>query len=224
MYGIPVSSRSLPNSSRPGPRPRYTREQVLATALELIDREEADAFTMRRVADQLGMGVMTLYGYVHSREELVEGVAALAFAELHRELPAEAGWEDRLRADVDQLYGVVRRHPHLVTLILELTSASPGLFRLRERMLGTLLGAGFHQTRALHALGVLTSYALGFGGMRAGGAPVDLPERIRELPAAGFPHLHESADHYAAHLSDEAFDYGLELLLGGLRADLESGG
>jgi hypothetical protein len=71
---------------------------------------------------------------------------------------------------------------------------------------------------------VLTSYALGFGGTQAGAAPIDLPERIRELPATDFPHLSAAADRYAAHLSDQAFEYGLELLLCGLRADLGASG
>ncbi|HEX4110644.1 MAG TPA: TetR/AcrR family transcriptional regulator C-terminal domain-containing protein, partial [Solirubrobacteraceae bacterium] len=101
------------------------------------------------------------------------------------------------------------------------TSASPGLFRLRERLLGTLLAAGFDEQRALHALGVLTSYALGFGGLRAG-APVDLPERMRELPSAAFPRLRQVADRYDAHLGDDAFTYGLELLLRGLEGDLHA--
>src|ERR1700730_18497719 len=161
--------------SRPGPRPRFTREQVLTTALELIDREQPEAFTMRRVADELGMGVMTLYGYVRHKDEMIEGVTALAFAELDRGRSLDARWEGRLRDEVDRLYRVSRRHPHLVALILAQTSASPGMFRLRERMLATLLDAGFDELRALHALGILTSYALGFSVLRAG-ATIDLPE------------------------------------------------
>jgi AcrR family transcriptional regulator len=213
-------SRQAPEpASRPGPRPRFTREQVLAAALDLIDREQPEAFTMRRIADELGMGVMTLYGYVRNKDEMIEGVTALAFAELDQGSPGDAGWEDRLRSEIDQLYRVSRRHPHLVALILAQTSASPGMFRLRERMLATLLDAGFDELRALHALGILTSYALGFGGLRAGAA-IDLPERIRELPADGFPRLHDAADEYASHLSDEAFTHGLELLLSGLQRDL----
>lgn len=209
--------------SRPGPRPRFTREEVLRTALDLIDRERPDAFTMRRVAEAMGMGVMTLYGYVRSKEEVVEGVTALAFADEHRQPPCGASWEDRLRTDVAHLHTVCSRHPNLVTLILGQTTASPGLFRLRERMLGTLVEAGFTQERALHAQGILTSYALGFGGAQAGAA-IDLPERIRELPAGEFPRLTEVADSYASHLSDDAFEYGLELILRGLRTDLHPPG
>jgi AcrR family transcriptional regulator len=214
-----MSSAPDRSPARPGPRPRYARDQVLATALRLIDSEEPQAFTMRRVADELGMGVMTLYGYVRNKEEIVEGVTSLAFAEQPRDLPPDANWQDRLRTEIKQLYDVSRRHPHLVTLILAQTSAPPGLFRLRERLLGTLHAAGFGEPRALHALGVLTSYALGFGGLRAGGA-IDLPDRIRELPLDDFPHLHTVADGYEQHLSDEAFTYGLELLLRGLEIDL----
>src|SRR5207245_1779681 len=128
LYGIPMSSEPAPTPSPPGPRPRYTREQVFESALTLIDREDPDAFTMRRLADELGMGVMTLYGYVRNKDEMVEGVTALAFAQLHRDTPAGATWEDLVRTEIEQLYEVSRRHPHLVTLILSQRSAAPGMF------------------------------------------------------------------------------------------------
>jgi AcrR family transcriptional regulator len=191
---------------------------VLETALKVIDRDGSGQFSMRRVADELGIGVMTLYGYVRNKEEMVEGVAGLVFAEIEPEVPRDASWEDRLRVDAMRLHAFCRRHPHVVTLVLAQSSASPGLFHIRERMLATLLSAGFDEATALHALGALTSYAVGFGSMQGRFPAIDLPERIRELPADDFPHLAAAADRYADHLSDEAFEYGLDLLLDGLRA------
>jgi AcrR family transcriptional regulator len=189
----------------------------LETALEVIDREGPDAFSMRRVADELAVGVMTLYGYVRNKEEIVEGVTALAFAKLSTDTPEAARWDEQLRAEVTHLHDFTRCHPHLVSLILRQTSASPGLFRTRERMLGTLQTAGFDQETALRALGVLTSYALGFDQTRGGPGRIELPE----LPPEDFPYLAAAAERYPAHLSDEAFGYGLELLLRGLRVDLQ---
>jgi AcrR family transcriptional regulator len=210
---------SRPDSSRPGPRPRFTREQVLEGALRVIDRESPDAFTMRRVADELGMGVMTLYGYVSSKEEILEGVTALELAAAPAP-PEDADWEQRVRSDVEQLFGLCHRHPNLVQLVLRQMSATPGLFALRERLLATLHEAEFGETEALHALGVLTSYAVGFGALQSGASQIDSPERIRELPVGDFPHLTGAADRYAEHLSAEAFAHGLDLILAGLRTEL----
>src|ERR1700747_2610076 len=108
-----MSSRPISNSSRPGPRPRYTREHVLETALELVDREPPEGFTMRRVADELGMGVMTLYGYVRNKEEILEGLVGLLMSDAHRAATATATWDERLRAEVRDLHGIGRRHPNL---------------------------------------------------------------------------------------------------------------
>jgi AcrR family transcriptional regulator len=192
---------------------------VFAAALKIVDLEPPDALTMRRVADELGMGVMTLYGYVRSKEELVEGLTLLAYAEVHHGAPPAGTWDERLRAEARGLHTVSRRHPNLVALVLTQRTAAPGLFRMRERMLTALSDAGFPPERALHALGVLCNYALGFAGAQASAAPIDLPERIGELPAADFPELSAVADSYSAHLSDAAFEYGLELLIAGLRSD-----
>jgi AcrR family transcriptional regulator len=191
---------------------------VLEAALRVIDLEPPEAFTMRRVADELGMGVMTLYGYVSSKEEILGGVTQLVLAE--HSPNADDPWDDRLRSDVEHLFDLCRRHPNLVRLVLGQTSASPGLFHVRERMLATLIEAGFDEVAALHALGALTSFAIGFGALAHRGTQIDLPERLRELPAEEFPHLAGVGDGYAEHLSDAAFEHGLELILRGLRAEL----
>jgi len=206
-------------SSRPGPRPRFSADEVFAAALAVIDEApSAEAFTMRRVADRLGIGVMTLYGYVASKEELIEGATMLAFTESGPDVAPAAGWEERLRHEVLAFHALSRRHPRLVALVLAQRSALPGLFRMRERMLEALLSAGLDHAAALRALGVLLNYVLGFAGAQASAAPIDLPERIRELPAGEFPRLSSLADEYAEHLSDEAFEAGLEWILAGLGA------
>jgi AcrR family transcriptional regulator len=211
-----MSSDSTP--AKRGRPPRFSREEVLAAALNVIDAEAPEAFTMRRVADELGMGVMTLYGYVRSKEELLEGLTVLVYAELRGDEAATVTWDELLRAEVRGLHGIGLRHPNLVTLVLAQSSAAPGLFRIRERMLGALREAGFQRSEALHALGSLTSYALGFAGAQAGAVPLDVPERLSELPEAEFPHLSAFAQYYEEHLSDAAFEFGLDLLIGGLQS------
>jgi AcrR family transcriptional regulator len=197
---------------------------VLAAALRVIDAVPPNAFTMRRVADELGMGVMTLYGYVRSKEEILEGLVALLMSDAHRHaMTTTPTWDERLRAEMRDLHAVGRRHPNLVTLVLGQNSSTPGLFNMRERMLTALLDAGFSEATALHTLGVFCNYTLGFAGAQAVAAPIDLPERIRELPGAEFPSLSNLAEIYAIHLDDEAFTFGLELLISGLQAEIARG-
>src|SRR5262249_50011294 len=60
--------------SRPEPgerRPRFSRQQIAATALAIADAEGFEALSMRRIAAELGAGTMTLYHYVRNKEELV---------------------------------------------------------------------------------------------------------------------------------------------------------
>ena len=202
-----------------GPRPRFTRQEVLEAALRVIDAVPPDAFTMRRVADELGMGVMTLYGYVRNKQEILEGITLMLFATAHRGV-STGDWEEQVRTEVRGLHSIGRRHPNLVTLVLAQRSAAPGMFGMRERILTALLDAGFTDDTALQALGVLCNYALGFAGAQAAAAPIDLPDRIRELPVNDFPRLSRLAENYSAHLSDQAFEFGLELLVTGLRAQI----
>jgi hypothetical protein len=115
-----------------------------------------------------------------------------------------------------EIHTVLRQHPNLATLVIGHRSRAPGLFRVRERMLGTLLDAGFEETTALHALGVLSYYALGFASGRAALADTAPGDALPDLSPETFPRLTALAPRYGEHASDEAFEFGLELLLAGL--------
>lgn len=195
---------------RPGPAPRFTREAIIAASLKLIDEGPPDSFTMRRLADHLGVNPMTIYGYVTGKNDIVEAATLLAARQVHEEPDATAPWRDQLRCAVRDLYNVSVRHPNLARLVLGRRATAPGLFRNRERLLRLLLESGLDERRALQALGILTYYALGFGTGRAGF------ESLPELPADEFPSLTSVSGRYAEHVSDEAFETGLDHLINSL--------
>lgn len=188
--------------------------------MRLIDAGEPGSFSMRLLADELGMGVMTLYGYVSNKEELYEAVTALAFGEAPVEAPSDGSWDEEVRLAVRELHGICGRHPKLVFIVLADTKPNPGLYLRRERILSALRRAGFTPARALHALGVLSSYALGFAMAEGSQALHQVPDGVRDECREDFPGLSEVADDYASLLDTTAFDYGLELLIRGLAADL----
>src|SRR4051794_17987758 len=98
---------------RRDPRARLDREQVARAALDLLDHNGLEALSMRRLADHLGVGTMTLYGYFANKEDLLDAVIDAAVAE--REQPVlEGPWQDQLRELMRASRRSLARHPSLV--------------------------------------------------------------------------------------------------------------
>ncbi len=130
-------------------------------------------------------------------------------------------WDQRLRSATQVIYRAASRHTNITIVMRGEVGPNHALFTVREGMLRALRDAGFEADSAIGILGILRNYAEGFAVARAGGRA--LPSRIHQLPAPEFPLLHKSADLYATHVSDDAFEYGLELLIRGLRTDAPLG-
>src|SRR5436305_14192158 len=92
------------------PRARLTREQVAAAALELLDRDGLEALSMRRLADQLGVGTMTLYGYFRSKDALLDAVIDAADADREPHV-FEGPRQAQIRALIRPSPPALCRHP-----------------------------------------------------------------------------------------------------------------
>src|SRR4051794_19070897 len=155
-----------------------SREVIARAALDLVDREGLDALSMRRLAAELDMGTMTLYGYFRTKDELLDAVVEAASQGRHA--PGHDGsWEDTLRAVARGLRAGLARHPSLIELRLRRPIGGPGAFRLTEAGVAALLDAGLDPTAAARAvralfLYVFRSLALGDPG-GGGGRPRPAP-------------------------------------------------
>ena len=67
-----------------------------AEAVRLADREGVDGLSMRRLADALGAGAMSLYHYVASKEELLDAMIDIVFEEIELP-PVDTGWQSAMR-------------------------------------------------------------------------------------------------------------------------------
>jgi AcrR family transcriptional regulator len=76
--------------------PGLSRERVVRTGIALADAHGIEAVAMRRVAAELGVGVMSLYRHVQDRDELVRNMAAEVFGERELPEPPPPGWRARL--------------------------------------------------------------------------------------------------------------------------------
>jgi AcrR family transcriptional regulator len=206
-----------------------SKERVLRQALALADSEGIDALSMRRLGRELDAGAMSLYHHVRDKEELLDGMVDLVFAEI--ELPESPGdWQAAMRSRALSARVVLARHPWAIGLMESRTSPGPANLRHREAVMASLRKAGFSVAMATHANWLLDSYIYGFALQEAGLPFADaegLADMTREvflpqLSPEQYPYLNETAKELMQSGYDPAdeFIYGLSLILDALERDL----
>jgi AcrR family transcriptional regulator len=123
------------------PRGSLTREQVIQAALQLADDAGLDALTMPTLARHLDCGVMTLYGYVDSKEDLLAAIAQRGLADLRLPRPLPSQPAALLQAWGRALRRVLIEHPSLPLIFLAQPIIGPGIVRGIEALLGVLARA-----------------------------------------------------------------------------------
>ena len=103
---------------------KITRDVVLAAALEIIDRDGADALSMRRLARALDRDPMILYRHAPGKAALLDGVAETVLAQLQVD-SADPDWAGQLREVARRFRALALAHPHVVPLIVTRPLATP---------------------------------------------------------------------------------------------------
>jgi len=213
---------STPDAS---PRRRLSRHQVLLAAIALADAAGIDTLTMRRLGDAVGVEAMSLYNHVANKDDLLDGMIDLVFAEI--ELPSsDEDWRSAMRRRAFSVRQTLSRHRWAIGLMESRSSPGPATLRHHDTVLGCLRRAGFSVELAAHAFSALDSYIYGFA-LQERNLPFDTPEETAELaqaimaqvPADEYPHLAAlTLEHVLQPGYDygEEFEYGLDLLLDGL--------
>ncbi|QNP75045.1 TetR/AcrR family transcriptional regulator C-terminal domain-containing protein [Streptomyces roseirectus] len=133
------------SSSTPSSAPELSLERIVRAGIEIADAEGLAALSMRGVAARLGVGAMSTYRYVPSKDDLVQLMADAAFAEEGYPAPGEGpeGWRARVELGARTLWVLHRRHPWLAQLAsLTRPLLVPGLMVHAEWVLGALDGHG----------------------------------------------------------------------------------
>jgi AcrR family transcriptional regulator len=225
-----VPDRTSRPDVAPAPARRWSlsREEIADAALALVDREGVEALTMRRLAADLGVGTMTVYGYFRDKDELMD--AAVERGALRVDFSVGHGpWEERLRDLMRTLLRSLTEHPSVVQLRTRRPILNPAAMRACESGLEILAEAGLGPVESARAWRLLFVYAFGYAafGSPAASAEVETAwrEQLAALPPEVFPLTVSVAAEAAAALSGhEQFEHGLDLIIAGLTVRGRSGG
>jgi AcrR family transcriptional regulator len=191
---------------------------------------------MRKLADELGAGAMSLYHYVPNKEELLDGMVDIVFSEI--EPPStDVDWKTAMRRRAISTREALNRHRWAVGLMESRSNPGPASFRLHNSVLGCLREAGFSIEMTIQAYSVLDAYIYGFA-LQEKSVPFETAEesaavaeeQVRQFAelaeerqsaalAEEFPYLAEVVAGHVAKVGYDfaaAFEYGLDLILDAL--------
>ena len=169
---------------------RLNRQKIAAAALALADKEGFEAVSMRRVAQELGVGTMSLYHYVKTKDELVAAMDdALMGEALLPSLPK--GWRRAMMAIAERTHSMFLRHPWA---LVSMRSAPAGLNAMRhtEQCLEALAETSMTSEQKITLLATVDDFVFGHA-LRAAAAEaaIDIEFAKAQLAAGAFPRLAE---------------------------------
>lgn len=204
-----------------------TEDRVLDGAVALADRIGVEAFTIRKLADELDVKPMTIYHHIPGKDQIIDGIVERVFSEI--ELPSSEGdWRIAIRTRYASARQVLNRHPWASPLMESRTSPGPESLRHHDAVLGCFRRGGLSIQMAAHAYAILDSYLYGFAlqeaNLPAGGGE-DIGDMAADMAAAfptdAYPHLGELiTDHVLkpGYSFGNSFEFGLDLIIEGLDA------
>ncbi|AVT38962.1 TetR/AcrR family transcriptional regulator [Plantactinospora sp. BB1] len=155
--GSPAAA-GRPARGRP---PRLTVPQIRQAAIAVADREGLATMSMARVAEELGVGTMSLYTYVPGKAELIDLMVDGVMAE--RDLPGPddvrpTDWRARIELYADRTRTMYQRHPWLREVSTVRPPLGPGLLAQQEYLLAALADLGLPARQTVAAGNAIVSF------------------------------------------------------------------
>jgi TetR/AcrR family transcriptional regulator, tetracycline repressor protein len=209
-------------------REGITREAIVDAAFAVLERDGADALSMRRVADELGTGAASLYWHFAGKDELIDAVIEQAIGEFVVPDADPERWEEQLREVAHDFRASLQRRPYLVKLSLGRWPLGPNALKLTDRVMGILRAGGLPNDMVAMGTWLLTIVVNAFAyeeisneeRQGEGPSPPEIAEMVSSyfgsLPPERFPNLVAMKDEFASGDPDLPFGLLVDLFVDGL--------
>ena len=192
--------------------PKVKLEALVAAAADIASADGIDAVTMRRVAERCGVGVMTIYGYVRTKEDLLAELADRYLAEIELPNPAMR-WQDQLVALYCSLREVMLKHPTLAPIIANQRLDRRSAYRGAEVVCAALRVTGMADLDVITSFATLTSFTVGSVQRELAAMDSDARPGLASLPAAEFPNVISLFGPLVTGDAEQDFCDGLRLVI-----------
>lgn len=219
-------------AQRRGPKPRLSREQIIAAAVQVADVEGLAALSMQRVADELGCAKMALYRHVPGKSELTALMLDAVVASPPVLGEPSQQWRPRMRTWATSLFAVFGRHPWMLEVSVGVRVLGPNELTWLESGVSVLAHTGLSGPERLDAVVLILGHVRSLAQQSAGtpasdvGMEHDLAavmSRILADHSDDYPQVRAALDPSAEPGGrDDALTFGLDRILDGLAVLIDS--
>jgi AcrR family transcriptional regulator len=142
-------------------RETLSQEQIVQTAMAILDSEGVTGLSMRKLAARLDAGATSLYWHVPTKDDLIDLLIDEVWGEIDVPEPELAGWRNGAMLFGHSLRSAVLRHPWLPEVMYTRPSIGPNAMSLGSRGLVLFGAAGFADKDIDLAMSSVMSYVLG---------------------------------------------------------------
>jgi len=222
-------SQPVSSPRRRAPRNTLNPDRILDAAIALLDRDGAEAFTMRALAERLGVGTMAVYSHFRGKDEISDAVAQRLLDSV--ELPRADGADPRreLREVCLGVHRLFTEHPSALQLLTSRPPRGDDAVAVIDRMLLLLRRAGLPPEEAVRGHVALIQFTVGSAlwttrprALCSEGTGEQLPAKLDALPPGRYPTLASLAPELIRVHGDAQtqYEWGLDRMLRGLLGDI----
>jgi AcrR family transcriptional regulator len=230
--GGPARARGRTGAA-PAPKERLSADRIVDAALGLMREKGYDAVSMRTVAKALGTGPASLYAHVANRGQLDQLVVNRICAGIEVPEPDPDHWDAQVKDLLRATLAAYRRHPGAARAAMGLIPTEEGALVTAEGLMAICLAGGvpaqlaawFGDLVSLYVGAVAVEESIWAERSASGEVAADEHEVAAEveayfatLPADRFPILRSLASTMTTGSGDERFEFGLDVLVAGLRS------
>ncbi|MBJ9989044.1 MULTISPECIES: TetR/AcrR family transcriptional regulator [Paenibacillus] len=215
-------------------QPQISEDRILEASWELLGEEGIEKFSMRRLADRLGIQAPSIYWYFKSKQNLYQRLANQVSKIILEEYHAEGDWKEQLEGLAVTVRSVLGRYPCSTQLMMLTLPHEPDIIRFTNRMLLCVESTPLEQEQKMQVVLTLMNYIFNFvlddyehqrnvsaivkehgEGALPGEEMIRLLDSMSEADAGLFRRMFSNGL-FELMGTDKAFEFGLKLILLGI--------
>ncbi|AZN38809.1 TetR/AcrR family transcriptional regulator [Paenibacillus albus] len=214
-------------------QPQISEDKILETSWELLGEDGIEKFSMRRLADRLGIQAPSLYWYFKSKQELYQRLANQVSKIILEEFHSEGDWKEQLTGLAVTVRSVLGRYPCSTQLMMMTLPHEPDIIRFTNRMLLCVESTPLEQEQKMQVVTTLVNYVFYFvlddyqhernvaailkedKGALPGDEMLSLLDTMSDTDAGLFKRMFTNGL-FELMGTDRAFEFGLKLILLGI--------